>query len=433
LRVGYSLLLFAALSAASLAQTKDVAITGAKIELGDGKVIASGTVVIHDGKIASIGDNVQVPPGAEVIDAKGKTLYPGFIDAYSTRGLKLPDAPAAGTPPDSRTTAPATMWHGNRKGIRADILASKCLDFKDQLNANYAQGIITALLAPGGGTIRGFATIVDYTDPGFVLVPNAAGELAIRGGGFGGGGGAPPSTAPPTGDTGYPGSLLGIIAVARQFLVDAQEYALNGPATKDGGFENMKPLMSKQIPAIFFADTDREIVRSGQIADEFGLKSMYAGAHEAFKQIDYLKAKGIPVLASVDVGAEPPMKATAESDTPQAVLDERHQTWVDRSQNIKLLLAAGIPVAFSSAGANLGDYLKNVRKIIAMGVPRDAALRCMTSDAAAILGISDQLGTIELGKRANLVLMNGDFANEATQVETVFVGGTKVDVKKGTD
>lgn len=419
-------LLAVALSAGALAQTKDIAITGVHIDVGDGKSIASGTVLVHDGKIAAVGENVTIPSGTDVIDGKGKFLYPGFIDGYSTRGIKMPDAPSSGTPPDSRTTAPPTMWHGNRKGIRSDVIASKCLDVKGQLMDNFAQGITTALLSPGTGTIRGLATVIDYTDTGTVLVPTAAEEIAIRGGGFGGGGGGGAN-----GDTGYPGSLLGIIALARQTLSDAQQYADSPPDKKDDQLENLKPLVMKQIPALFSADSDREIVRCGQIADEFGFKPLFGGARDAYKEIDMLKSKGAAVFASVDLGTEPALQPAEGSDTPTEVLAERHATWVERSQNVKKLLEAGIPVAFSTTGTNLSDYLKNVRKVIATGVDRESALKCMTSSAASILGIGDKVGTIEAGKAANLVLMNADFTDANSVVESVLVEGKRTDLKKG--
>lgn len=407
MRVRSTLLLLAALAGIASAQTKEIAITGVRIETGDGKVIQSGVVIIRDGKIAQVGEGLPAPTGATVVDGTGKVLYPGFIDAYSTRGLKIPDAPAAGTAPDSRTTAPATMWHENRKGHRIDVVAGKCLDIKDQLNSNYGQGITTALLAPGTGTLRGVASIVDYTEAGNVLVPTAAAEIAVRGGGFGGGGGG-----------GYPGSLLGIIALARQILIDAQAYA-----TSTG-----------QMPALFSADNEREIVRSLQLSNEFKLRPIIGGGRDAYRQIDAIKAQNGAVVASLDFGTEPSVKPQEGPDgTPVPVLEERHDTWVERSTNVKKLIEAGVPVAFSSFGGTLTEYLKNVRRVIGTGVARDTALKCMTSGAATILGIADRTGTIADGKQANLVLMSGDFADEKSEVICVFVEGNKIDVKKGTD
>jgi len=101
-----SLFLLGFLAPCAFGQTKDLAIVGAHIETGDGKVIASGTILIHDGKITAVGESVSVPNDIETIDGKGLYVYPGFIDAYSTQGLKLPDPPSGGTAPDSRNSPP---------------------------------------------------------------------------------------------------------------------------------------------------------------------------------------------------------------------------------------------------------------------------------------------------------------------------------------
>jgi hypothetical protein len=413
----HSLLLAALAATGAYAQSKPVAVTGVRIEVGDGRVIPSGNIVIQDGKIVSVGEGVAIPSGAEVIDGKGKTVYPGFIDAYTNEGLKLPTAPTGGAAPNSRDAAPASMWHGNPKGLRNDIVASKCLDVKARLDDNYAQGITTALLSSGSGSVRGIATIVDYLGEGRVLVPSAAGELSFRGGG---------------GGAGYPGTLFGTVATLRQALADAQYYAAQKDPKKDEGWENMRPLVTRRIPAIFAVSTMREIVRSARIADEFGLKMIVQGGSEAYRGIDVLKKAGAAVILSPDLGFEPEVKeGTGPNATPLEIQAERHDNWVERNQNAKKLYEAGIPIAFSTGGSSLGDFLKNVRKVIGAGLPRDAALKAMTSGSAAILGIGSRVGTLEPGKIANLVIMSGDFADEKSSVETVLVEGKRIDVKKG--
>jgi len=416
----HSLFLLGFLTQCAFAQTKDVAIVGAHIETGDGKVIASGTILIHDGKIVAVGDSVALPSDVDTIDGKGLYVYPGFIDAYSTQGLKLPDAPFAGTPPDTRTTAPATMWHANKRGIRADVVAAKCLDLADRIKDSYAMGITTALITSGTGSVRGIATVVDYIGKGNVLLPAAAGELALRGGGGGGGGGG-----------GYPGTLFGVTALTRQVLIDAQAYAADPNPKKDQGLENLRPLVTGQIPAIFLADSAREIVRATKMADEFGFKLIIEGGREAYRGIEPLKAKHIPVILSVDVADAPSKKPETGVDaTPQEVLDERYDTWVEHSLNPKALNDAGIPLAFS-LGSGFADYLKGIRKIVSAGLPRDAALKAMTSGAASILGVGDKVGTIEPGKLANLTIMTGDFLDDKSAIQMVIVEGTKIDLKKG--
>lgn len=396
----------------------DLIVTNARIEIGNGQTIDKGNIFIQGGKIVAVGADVAAPTGATVFDAKGASVYPGFIDAYTTNGLKVPDAPAAGTPPTIRDQAPPTMWHGNRKGIRGDIVASKVLDLKGKGAENYAQGITTALISSGAGTVRGIATIVDYTATGNVLNPTFGGEFSFRGGG-GGGGGI------------YPGTLFGITATLRQTLADTQFYATQTNPTKDVTYENLGPVVAGKLPAIFSVDSAREIIRATRIAAEFNLKLIIAGGKEGYRDIDVLKAKGISVLASVDQGLEPTLTPDKGiSATPVEVLKERHDTWVEHNANIKKMTEAGIPVAFSTGSIGLSDFLKNIRKLVTGGLPKATALKALTSGAAEILGISSQVGTIEPGKLANLVIMSGDFADEKSEVLSVVVEGQKIEVKK---
>ena len=417
------LLVISFLSARAMSQ--DTVITGARIELGDGKVLASGSILIHDGKISAVGENINTPPGVEVYDAKGLTIFPGFIDGYSTSGLKLPNAPTSEKAPDTRNTAPASMWHGNRKGIRSDILTYKALSVKSVVKDNYKVGVTTALLSPGSGPVAGVSTIVDYTESGSALVPQAATELSFRNGGGGSGFGGS-----------YPGTLFGVTALLRQTLADAQYYAAQDSPKKDDALENLRPLITGKMPALFSADSAREIFRATRIAEEFSLGLIVLSGREAYRDVNLLKSKNLSVIASLDLGIEPSIKpdtsSTSTDGPPQAVLDERHDTWVEHSKNIKKLFDGGIPFAFTSVGLSGGvdDYLKSIRRVIDTGLPRDAALRAMTIGAATILGISDKVGTIEPGKVANLAIFNGDFADAKSEVVTVFVEGKKIEVKK---
>jgi imidazolonepropionase-like amidohydrolase len=418
LKFTQSLILIGLSSTGAFAQTKDLAIVGAHIETGDGKVIERGTILIHAGKITGVGENVPVLEGTDTIDGKGLFVYPGFIDAYCTEGLKLPEIPSSGTPPDTRNTAPATMWHTNHRGIRSDVVAAKCLDLADRLKENYGMGITTALVTAGSGSVRGIATVVDYIGKGNILLPEAAGELALRGGGGGGGGG-------------YPGTLFGVTALTRQVLIDAQSYAADPNPKKDAGLENLKPLITGQIPALIVADSAREIVRATRLADEFGFKTILYGGRDAFREIGVLKERHIPVILSVDVAEAPSKKVeTGEDATPQEVLNERYDAWLEHSLNPKKLNDAGIPIAFS-LGSGFAEYLKGIRTMIGEGLPRDVALKAMTSGAASILGVSDKVGTIGVGKLANLVIMSGDFADAKSTIKSVVVEGARIDLGNG--
>ncbi|MBC8063315.1 MAG: hypothetical protein H7Y17_00670, partial [Chlorobia bacterium] len=144
---------FVALAAIAVqAPAQDVAIVGARIEIGNGKSIPKGNILIRDGRIADIGETVTVPPGFATYDAAGTTVYPGFIDGLTSAGLKIPAAPEATTPPPTNTTAPATMWEQNRRGIRGRVNAADCMDLAGILADAHKAGITSALFSPGSGS-----------------------------------------------------------------------------------------------------------------------------------------------------------------------------------------------------------------------------------------------------------------------------------------
>ncbi len=413
----------------------DIAIVGARIEVGNGQVIESGTIVIHGDRIASVGSG-DAPSGATIIDGKGLTVYPGFIDAYSTSGLKLPDAiPSGTTLPDTLNTAPATMWHENRKNIRADVKAAKCLDLKGPFSERYKEGITSVLLSGGTGTLAGTSALVDLASDVKVLNPEAAGEIVMRGGGgfrggddeemAAGGQGRRPQTQDTTPTYPYPGTLFGIVALMRQTLSDAKYYASQDKPKADPTLEGLRSLVTGKIPGLFSVSNARDIARADHISSEFGFQMIINGTTDGYRMIDVLKARKAPVILSTEL-ADEPSKTVAEGPDalPKRVVDARWELWKERNANAKLLAEAGIPLAFRNPS------LVNVRKMIAAGLPRDAALKALTINAANIYGAGDRLGTIEPGKLANLVIMTGDFADEKSKVQSVLVEGNRFETEK---
>lgn len=433
-----------------------IAIVGARIEIGDGRVVENGTIIVRAGRIALVGAGLAAPEGAQVIDGKGLTVYPGFIDAYSTAGLKLPEPlPNVGTAPDTMSTAPATMWAGNRKGIRADVRAAKALDPTAGLAARAAQGVTTVLLSGGTGSIAGTAALVDVAATPTVLVPDAAEEFVLRGGGrfggmrdeeMGGAQGAPPAPtgnpqgnppggpdgAPPTrrgqqppptpGAYNYPGTLFGVTALVRQTLYDARTYATEKSPKADATYEGLRPLVTGRMPAMYTLDTARQISRAARLSDEFGFRMIVNGAPDAYRMIDVLKAHDAPVIVSLAIPDDPPRtQGTTADSVPQRVLDDRYALFKERLGNARLLDAAGVTIAFRSGS---DDYLVGVRKLVAAsGLSREAALKAMTVSPARMFGVSGEVGTIEVGKRANLVLMTGDFLDAKATVRSTLVEG----------
>ena len=406
----------------ALAQSGDFAITGAKVVVGDGQVLEGTTVVVKNGKIESL-TVTPAPAGMTIVDAKGKVLYPGFIDAYSTRLTKSAPDPKMEGKPDQNTSAPPYMWVGNRKGIYSDFGAAENLDFEKD-SGSYENGITTVLLAPSKGCIRGSCAVVNLlpsTDKTRVLNSQFGFGLGFRNG---------------SGD-GYPSNILGVLALMRQVLADAKSLADGVVLTKETtkpfwmkSLEDLSPLVTGKRPGIFEASIDRELERSIRIGAEFGFPVIIAGGRDAYKLTSQLTSNNISVLYSVDSLIEPSVEAdkptVAPADqTPIEYKKERHDKWEEQMTGASSMAKSGVRFAFSS-GTTPGAFLDNVRNIIKFGFDKESALKAMTVNAAEILGLKDQLGTIEMGKQANLVLMSGDFADKDSKVERVWITGKAV-------
>lgn len=422
-RDGFMRLLAAAVAALPFmawAQSTDFAIVGVTVKVGDGRQVENALVIVREGKIASVSPGGQAPSGMATVKGAGKFLYPGFIDAYSTRLTKTAPEPNLDGRPDAATQAPPTMWAGNLKGIYGDFSASGNLDF-DRDNSSFENGITTSLLVPNKGSIRGAAALVNLLPPAEkerVLNPEVGFGLSYRAGA----------------GSGYPSNILGVVALMRQTLADAKSTAdgadVGAPPAALKGLQSLAPLVTGKKPGIFESNFDREIERSMRLAEEFGFKFMVAGGRDAYKIAPMLKLNSIPVLLQVDYLDQPTV--TPDSDSvppadrqPLEYKQERLARWQEQIKGSQVLASAGVEFAFSS-GAQPSQYLKNVRRLIKEGLSTEAALTAMTMTPAKLFGASDKVGSIETGKLANLVLMSGPFESEASVVESLWISGKMV-------
>lgn len=418
-------LLVTTAQAFSQTSTKDFAIVGARVEIGNGEILDSATVFVHDGKIASIqkgSESFPIPVGINQVDARGKTLYPGFIDAFSTLGVKLPTTPAQVARPGTTTTAPATMWIANRKGIQPEFKVAESLDFTPGPSL-YNSGITTLMISSGRGGMRGWTAIVDAlpdSDKARVRVASFGASMSFRTGA----------------GQGYPSNILGSIALLRQTFTDAQSL-MNGVELSTAtpkpdwmsSLESLAPVLKRDAPVLFEANTVREIERAVKLSEEFGFKLIIVGGREAGRVANLLAQKKVPVILFVDYAPEPLLKNNDDTlpadQTPVEVRKERHDKWDEITRGDQALAKAGVQFVFSSEG-NSGGLLAAVQKRIAKGLDRNTALKAMTSTSAEFFGIQRELGTIAVGHVANLVLMDGDFANEKTKVTHVWIKGIPV-------
>lgn len=416
------------------------AITNAKLVTVSGASIDKGTIVIRDGLITALGATTAIPADARVIDGTGLTVYPGFFDSFGSIGIPRAAAPAGGA---AALIAAASASNSGRpglglsadmpRGVEPELIAAEQIRLdEDALDGPRSIGITTALTAPGTGIFQGQAALINLGGPNasaMIVKPAVAQQIGFGAGGRGGGGGG-----------GYPGSLMGVFAVLRQELIDAQRYREvksaydKNPRSMarppfDPGLEALQPALAKQQPVIMIANTQREIERALDLGKEFGLRIMIAGGNEAYKVADRLKADNVPVLLSVNFPRRTTQPAPDADDDPLRLLRER----VEAPKSAGRLAAAGVKFAFQSGGSTTwSDYLLNVQRSVDAGLSPDLAVRALTLQPAEFFGVSDRMGSLEIGKIANLTITRGDLTDKASRVSHLFVDGHPVTLRPAT-
>jgi len=406
------------------------AITNARIVTVAGPVIERGTVVIRNGLIAATGANVSAPPDARVIDGAGLTVYPGLIDSYTN--LALPEAapsPSPGGGGGGFLAAPPPRPVGGPNstqpvGLQPEVMVEDVIrPGGNEIESSRNIGITTALTLPRSGIWMGQSALINLSGdtPQQMIVRSPVamhvGFTPLRGT--------------------YPGSLMGVFATLRQMMFDAQRYrdsiqiyeraprGMRRPET-DRSLAALVPVIEGRMPVVMLANSEREINRALDLADEFKLRLIIAGGRESDRVAERLAKQNVPVLLSLNL----PRRTTAamgEADPePLRVLRER----VQAQQTAGKLAKAGVRFAFQSGSlTNISDLSVNAGRAIENGLQAADAVRAFTIWPAQILGVENQLGSIEAGKIANLTVMRGDLFDRNSRLAHVFIDGRPIDLR----
>jgi Amidohydrolase family len=423
-------LLALACVAANAAEGPQVyAIKGARIVRVSGPPIENGTVVLRDGVIEAVGDNVTPPADAWVIDGKGMTVYPGLVDALSTWGLPgaAPVAAAAGGGGRGRgaaaaaptTTAPQPVINGpeDRPSNSSYVKAADMLVPTDRsIETARDGGFTTAVTFPNTNLFAGQGAIFDLAGDragAMVINPNAGEYIKFSGGGGGG--------------RSYPNSLMGVIAYIRQIYLDADHYKMAEGIYKKNPQGLPRPAYDKTLEGVI--DSPRTLIPANRLVEidriihlsqELKLNAVIYGGEEGWRGADLLAKAKYPVLVSLKWPVRPADSNPADVDSLRT-LEMR-----DKAPATPAALAkAGVKFAFYSDGiATPRELMRAVKRAIDNGLSSSDAIRALTLTPAEIYGVSDRLGSIDKGKIGNIVVADGDIFAGA-KVKYVFVDGTK--------
>ncbi len=393
------------------------AITNARIVPVSGPVIENGTIVISAGKITAVGAGVSVPSGAERIDGKGLSVYPGMIDAGTALGLA-----------EVTQGANATMDMIETGSMNANAKAITAVNpHTSHVNVTRVNGITAVMSAPRGGLISGQGAVINLNGatqgemsvvPEFGLVinfPRISTFGGFGGGGFGGGGQQIDfNEAIRRRDTQID-ELKKIFRDAENYVRAREAYSKDNSLpyrAVDLRMDAMTPYIRGERPVMLTVERERDIRAAVNFVKEMRLKGIIVGGQEAHLVANELKANDVAVIYTNIYSL--PVRPDDPYDFLFAVPAE--------------LQRAGVRFAISTGdtGAEVRDLPYHAGLAGAYGLSREEALKSVTLYPAQILGVADRMGSLEVGKMANVVVTDGDLLDPRTNIKHMFIGGRMI-------
>jgi len=389
------------------------AIKGGKIHTLAGPAIDNATVIMREGKIAAVGVNVEIPLGAQVIDATGLDVYPGLFDPVTQVGLAEVGAVSA------------TVDVAELGDINPELVAATAVNpASEHIPVTRASGITHVIAVPGapgfevqaGGLISGRASafsLSGWTFDEMQISPSVAMVVnwpIIRTRTFDfatfGYKEKPFQEAKKEYDKSV--NELGDWLDRARHYAQAKEKGSPALYERDLKLESLVPVVKGTMPLLVIAAQARDIRNAVEFCTKQNVKMILADGSQAWKVKDLLKEKNIPVILG----------------PTERVPDEEDDPYDKPMSQPAELHAAGIQIAFSSFGFSFSRRLSQFAgTAVAYGLPHDEALKAVTINAAEMFGLGDQLGTIEPGKIANLIVTTGDPLEIRTDVRYLFIRG----------
>ena len=391
------------------------AISGGTIHPVTGPDIKNGVILISDGKIEAVGLDLSISPGQKVIDAQGLDIWPGLIDAGSPLGLF-----EIGSLQETQDAADSAQFEPE---LRASTALHPDSEIIPVVRAN---GVLSTFVQPAGGAIAGQGCVIDHDGwvPSDMVVLDRAGLVVNipryipqnpdgprrR---FGGTGGGPDGADPNARRKEVLDAIKDQFRLALDYdKVRSAALAAHAPApTPDPRLSALVPYAKGEKPVVFRANRRVEILDAIALAKDLKLKAIVSGGAEAWKVATSLKAANMPVIVAGTLYT--PLAATDPYDAPYANPARLHE--------------AGVTFAIRSGSGDQGTAARNLpyeaATAIAYGLPEAEALKAVTITPAKLLGVDSQLGSLEVGKRANLVITSGHILKPTTEVKGLFLSG----------
>lgn len=387
-------------------------------------------VLIRDGLLAAIGENVKAPADAKMMKGDSLYVYAGFIDGLSHTAVPKPkdsDRPRYEGYPG---TAPNDV-----AGIQPERSVLEVLKADDKSVAEMRKlGFTAAHVVPHGNMLPGQGAII-------LLGGDNINDMVVR-----------DATSLFSQFVGgrrvYPATQMAIMSKFRELYKQAEQakshaarYAANPlgmarPET-DGTLAAFNGSIDQERPIFFDVSNVKEIYRAMTLQKELGFPLVLANVSDGFRAMDRLKSAGVPLFLSMDLPEDKAGKKKddeeEEEDPMKAKMEKRRAAAMDQFTSQAAMMAkAGIAFGFSAMDVKAKDVRANLTRMIEAGLTADQALAALTTNPAKMLGVADMMGTVEEGKIANLVVSDKPYFEEGANVRYVFVDGMphEYEVKK---
>jgi imidazolonepropionase-like amidohydrolase len=406
------------------------ALVGARVITRPGTEFDRATIVIRDGRITEVGPDVRTPADARVWDYSGFTVYPGFIDPYVMPGStnrpvvttdSEPITLASGADPrffgvPGQERDPGTPGPGSP--IR-DITPERRLALSYSPDPRLVEslrdlGFVAAAFVPHRGIVRGQGVAVSLGETGpaeSILRADTAQHVALA----------------PGPEEGYPKSLMGVIAALRQTWLDARWHQSALPSSQRLPYNSasaaLLPTLSTNHPQPVVVEAGSALMahRASQLATELGWNLQLVASGQEWRRPDLLEKSSVPFIVPISFPAAP--KLPDDNAWDSLSLDQLRQ-WDWAPENPAVLRRAGIPIALTTYSLpDRKEFRRALRSAIDRGLAESDALAALTTQPALLLGLSDRLGVIAVGRPAHLTVVQGSYFDPKTTLQSVWIDG----------
>lgn len=361
--------------------------------------IVNAVFIIQKGKITAVGTSIKIPAGAKVIDLKGKWIYPSFIDVWSDYGVPKVQ---------NKTNNPGPQFLSSKKGawywneaIHPEISANQIFNINPEESKSLRDiGFGMVASHQQNGIARGtgiMATLGNELEQKQLVNSNIAHYFSFNKGNS-------------TQD--YPSSLMGAIALLRQFQYDAKWYKMAKPTEVNLSLEAYN--LSSILPHFFEAEDVQDVLRVDKLGDEFAIQYIIKGNGDEYQFVQEVKNTNasfvIPLNFPDAYDVEDPLDARLISLT-----EMKH--WEMAPFNPAILYKSGVEFSLTLSGMKKRDkFWPNLRKAIENGLPEEYALKALTTNPAKFMKSETQCGTLDIGKLANFIITDGNVFKEGTAI-----------------